>query len=777
VPTLLRSRLLPLLILSLTAASAAATCWRPALTVAYDLVERLPSAERWSSREVVLFGTPDAEPHLADGFYQERSPVGRAGFVWSRHESELSFTWPETRPRTAVIDVAPFAGVRNQSVSIYLNGTPVEATSLNESRHRYRVALPAQGQRAGENRLRFVFASDASPAQSGGNAADRRRLAAAFYSLVVGSSDDEGIEELLGRGAPTPFSMTTVGGVPGMTFVGPSMVRYAVRAPAQGELRFTPELHPQAQAAGESVSFRVTVESRPGDEREVWSTVIGPSDKPREVRVGLGVREGTLIRVGFHVGKTGTGRATWGTWMAPRILVAGGSSQAGAASTQGEANPIRKQVAGGNVLLVVLDAARARSFGAYCQSGGTTPNIDRLASEGVVFRRAFTPAVYTLAAMSSMWTSQYPDRHHADVSFSAQLPADRLTLADVLSAQGIHTAGFVANQVAGSFNGFDRGFSEFHDVWRDRGSRASSLVDAVVPWLSTGTSRRFFAYVHFREPHAPYDPPPPFDGRFAPDDVIPKAERAGSGLDARLKQLNQGARAPLAGEIEEIRGLYEGNLASADDQFGRLRKEMEAKGLWEGTTVIVTADHGEGLFEHGWIGHNTQVFDESTHIPLVIRFANGARAPRWAVEALVDLRDIAPTIADLLGVLGKGGSDREFTGRSLLDLLADAKGQEFVLSRTVWDRPVYGLRDERWKAILNTRTGSLQLFDLSADPAESRDVSAADPIRTAYYRQTLENAVARLTPVRAAETGRKLTREQCESLKALGYVGADVKCD
>lgn len=742
----------------------------------YDLVERVGVAERWSSREVVLFGAPDAERHLADGFYREGGPAGSAGFVWARQECELSFSWLQRHERTSVVEMMPYQGVRGQSVSIFLNATSVESLRLNDGRHRYRIKLPAAAQVPGENRLRFVFASAASPADSGGDATDRRHLAAAFYTLVAGPADDPGVDELLRRGAPAPFAVAVKGGVPALTLIGPSVVRYAIRVPARGELRFTPELHPAARAAGQAASFRVTMEERPGKEREVWSKVIGPTDKPHEIRVPLALKAGSLVRLGLHVGNATTARAPWGTWIAARVL--GTASGTGStAARKPELERLRASLAGASVLLIVLDAARASSFGAYGYDRGTTPNIDRIATEGVVFERAFTPAVYTLAAMSSLWTSQHPDRHHAAVSFSAQLPKDRLTLADVLSAQGIQTAGFVANQVAGSFNGFDRGFAEFHDVWRERGSGARSLVDAVEPWLAANRARRFFAYVHFREPHAPYDPPPPFDARFAPAGPIPRGERAGNNLDARLKQLNHAARQPLAGEIEQIRGLYDGNLAFADEQVGRLRRAMELAGLWNDTTVIVTADHGEALFEHGWIGHNTQVYEESSRVPLVVRLARGAGPAGQRLDPLVDLGDIAPTIADQFGVLGKGGSDREFTGRSLLRVMAGESGHDFVLSRTVWDRPVYALRDERFKAILDTRTGVLRVFDLRADPGETLDVAAADTIRAAFYRQTLENMVSRLAPARVAEESRKLTAEQCESLKALGYVGADVKCE
>ena len=115
-------------------------------------------------------------------------------------------------------------------------------------------------------------------------------------------------------------------------------------------------------------------------------------------------------------------------------------------------------------------------------------------------------------------------------------------------------------------------------------------------------------------------------------------------------------------------------------------------------------------------------------VPLVIRFPKGTAPAGTRVRALSDLLDIAPTIADIFGVRGKGGSDREFQGRSLLPA---------VLSRTVWDRPRYALRDDRFKFFYDTRTGDERLYDLAADPGETRDVADEEPLRAAYYRQAL----------------------------------------
>jgi len=761
------------------ASLAALACPSAPKRVVYDLASRVSVADRWSAREVLLFGAPAAEPHQVEGFYREAAPPKGDGFLWSKGEAEVSLTWPKAEPRVAVVDLAPYRGVRGQTAEVRLNGVTVERLRLNDLRHRYRIALPAEAQREGDNRLRFVFAATASPSDRDGSA-DRRQLAASFYSLVVAPARDAGVEDLLARDAPHPFSVTDAGGAPALTEIGPAIVRYAVRLPPGAELRFSPDLHASARAAGTAASFRVTVESRPGEEREVWSRVIGPRDAaPGEVVVALPGSAGDIVRVGLHVGGTAAGdRYAWGMWKAPRIL--GRPGGAGAPETDAppaddpaRAEPLRQAASGANVLFIILDAARASELSGYGYARPTTPAIDTLASEGVLFERAYTPAVYTLAAMSSVWTSQYPERHHDAVSFSEPLPRGSLTLAELLQAQGVHTAGFVANPVAGGLNGFDRGFAEFHEVWRDAGSRGDSFRRVLPAWLKANKDRRFFAYVHFREPHFPYDPPPPFDTRFGPEGPITKEQRRDMGF---FTAINQGRRAMGEAEREHLVRLYDGGLAFADQELGALRQALEAEGLLERTVVIVAADHGEALLEHGWIGHNVQLYEPSVHVPLVVRFPRGKGPAGKRVAPFVSLLDVGPTIADLFGVMGRGGSDRQFQGRSLLGVIGGGPGRPAVLSRTVWDRPRYALRDERYKFIDDTRTGEEQLYDLQADPDERRNLAFTDPLRAAYYRQALQHWTLGLARPEAAVAGRSFTRAQCENLKSMGYLGPDVKC-
>jgi arylsulfatase A-like enzyme len=768
------------LALALVAATTLGCPSRAPKIVVYDLAERLAVAERWSARDVILFGTPAAEPHLASGFFREAGAPKGDRFTWAGREAELSIGFGSPLARSAVVDVAPYTGLKEQSADVFLNGAPLGRIVLNDARFRYALTLPAAAQKTGENRLRFVFARTASPSQSDAKNLDLRQLAAAFYSLTVAASDDRGLDDLLGRDAAHPFGLGADAGVPSVEGVGPAAMRFALRLPEDAELRFTPELHAAARAAAGAASFRVTLETESSPERELFSRVIAARDagtKPAEVAVRLPGRPGEIARVSLLTGVAPADRFAWGVWRAPRVMGKAGAASleatAYAPADDARADALRAGLGPVNVVFVILDAARAPQFGAYGYARPTTPEIDRIAKEGVVFETAATPAVYTLGAMSSVWTSQYPDRHHSEVSFSARLPKDRLTLAEVLSARGIATAGFVANAVAGTTFGFERGFAEFHEIYKDLGSGAAGFVKTVPPWVEKNKDKPFFLYLHFREPHFPYDPPAPFDTRFGPDGPIAKAARSDA---AFFTDLNQGRRTPAAGEIEHLVRLYDGNLAYADEQLGLVRRALEAAGVWEKSVVIVAADHGEALFEHKWIGHNVQLYEESAHVPLIVRFPSGHGPAGQRVKGLADLLDVAPTVLDLFRARGQGGSDKSFEGRSLLPMVAGAPGKPAVLSRTVWDRPRYALRDASHKFLYDTRTGEEELFDLAADPGERTNVAAKDPLRAAYYRQALHHWTAGLaSPSGRSETA-ILTREQCENMKALGYLDPKTPC-
>jgi arylsulfatase A-like enzyme len=430
-----------------------------------------------------------------------------------------------------------------------------------------------------------------------------------------------------------------------------------------------------------------------------------------------------------------------------------------------------------SVVLVFFDAARARHLGCYGYKRSTTPEIDRLAADGIVFERAYTPAVYTLGAISSVWTSRYPDQHHGGVTFLEGLPSHWKTLAEILTARGVRNVGVVANAMAGAAKRLERGFEEFQEIYGDPelGSRAEVFRGSLHPWLLRHRDERFFAYAHFREPHFPYDPPPPFNTLFGPDAPLTKSQRTQLSW---CKSVNQGRVRPTEAELAHLVRLYDGNMAYADREMGELRKTLEAAGVWDKCVLIFTADHGEQFYEHDYIGHSAQVYEDSTHIPLIVRLPKGVGPRGVRLRQLVDLLDLAPTIADILGMKGEDVASFGFEGRSLLPIIAGAPDKPATLARTVWERPVYGLTDGRYKLIYDTKSGDEELYDLERDPRERKDLSRNEPMMAEFFRQELHEWLARLNAGPRASGGGPeiMTCQQCQNLKLLGYLSEDAPC-
>ena len=757
-------------------------------SVAYDLAERLPFAARSTPNDLILFGWPDAEPHLGRGFGGDPEFRGRERFLWARQGASLKLEVREAHDRVLVFDLEAYPETKSQRLTLSANGSRIGTEAIPSTRSRVKFDWTAAAQRE-TNEIALEFSTSIVPANQGGTSGDTRDFAAALFSLTVGDARDPAIDLLLERETPRAYALVETSGVPSFVLPGKSQTSFAFRLPKNGSVEFESSLDPWSASSGGKGSLQIAFEATDGRARESLRIPLD-SAKAATHRIALEGDEGTPFIVRMDV-ISDNPAATYARIRAPRIM--GGAPKTEVAAPAAEVVKFREDLAARkpNLLFVVLDAARAQSLGAYGYARNTTPNIDALTDDGFVFDNAYTTAAYTLAAMSSIWTSQQPDRHHGDVAFSAKLPKDRLRLAEVLSAQGIHTAGFVANAVAGAFYGFDQGFSEFDEPWKRYGSQASGFRNVVPAFLDRmkRDKQRFFAYVHFREPHHPYDPPPPFDTMFGPDSPIPRARRqGGEPADTWTRAINQGAITPSTDEIDHLRRLYDGNLAFADQEVGFLLGELKARGLLDNTVVIIAGDHGEGLYEHAFIGHNTQVFEETAHIPLIIVLPTKLRATRSParLDQLVDHTDIAPTILEVFGLTGAGGSAQAFQGSSLLPAIVGPRpGRESdlreVLTRTVWDRPIYALRNASHTFIYNTATTEMSLFDRASAPRledKEHDYAPRAPLALREtYRQNLLAWVASLKRRSAAgDRPEGMTREQCEELKALGYLSAKTKC-
>jgi arylsulfatase A-like enzyme len=696
------------------------------------LEERLSIAEKRWEGILLEMGAPQALPFLGEGWsYAEPAPDGSL-FRWAVSErANFSFTSDREGRHLAYFECEPFAypGSPSQWLAVVANGSELGPIELRPGRGRYPLQLPIV---QGENRIELRFRYAGEPARSSN---EKRHLAAAFYRFEVP------FENWSARASPF------------------SSVEDAILVPSRGSLSFFLDLPSEARLRLRAGSEKAPqLRASPGsevtvrfaaDESEIWRETFAVS------RVGAEAWERKIPLTSERPVEVTFRAENHDVILRPEILVPR-EREVGKSNHRFEARP--------SIVLVVLDGASAERMGLYGGGRETTPAIDALGRESVVFDAAVSQAVYTIASIGSLLTGQYPERHQS-VSFADRLRDDVVTLPSILSRAGYRTAAFAGNAVVSKTFGLDRGYGEFVPVWEREGytGRGDSVVSAVRSWLESRPEEPFFAYVHLREPHFPYTPPPPFDTRFGPAAPFPEGLEESS----LVEELNRKAASgePLPEDVlARVRGLYLGNLAYADFLVGEILSMLEPS-----TAVIVTADHGEALFEHGFLGHNTQLYEESIHIPLLIR-APGL-APR-RVSDLVELIDLTPTIVELAGLAGAPEASR-FQGRSLVPAMTGGSlpKQKLAFSRTLWAKPRYSVRSERFKLIWDSRTGASELYDLASDPDERAGLE--NRILEGYLKQTLFHWYCEQERLKAKEPSPGdaiLSEDDRKRLESLNYL-------
>jgi arylsulfatase A-like enzyme/tetratricopeptide (TPR) repeat protein len=404
-----------------------------------------------------------------------------------------------------------------------------------------------------------------------------------------------------------------------------------------------------------------------------------------------------------------------------------------------------------NVVLVTLDTTRADHLGCYGDGDATTPNVDALAREGVLFANASSAAPLTLPSHASIMTGMYPTHHGVRINGNTALGQDQTTLAEALAAQGYETGAFIAAFVLDGRWGLGQGFAHYDDRFDlskykvlDLGGvqrPANQVVDSALEWMQARRGAPFFAWVHLYDPHTPYDPPEPYRSRYGP--------------------------AGLA-------GLYDGEIAFADQELGRLLSWLRSSGLEERTVIAVMGDHGEGLGSHGEGTHGYFVYDYALRVPLVVK----APLPGLAgvrVESQVSLVDVFPTVLALAGV----ETADEVHGRSLLPLMLHPRGdsEAFAYGESMTPNLQFGwsalhsLRTPRYKLIKAPRP---ELYDLATDPGEQANVFDQKADLGERMMRRLDRLIEETGRRAPAPEAANLDQETVERLAALGYVGAPV---
>ena len=402
-----------------------------------------------------------------------------------------------------------------------------------------------------------------------------------------------------------------------------------------------------------------------------------------------------------------------------------------------------------NVLIVIFDTTRADALGAYGNAAASTPVIDRLAREGVLFEQAYTAVPITSPAHSTLMTGKLPFSHGVRDNSLFTLPESQVTLAELLRQHGYRTAAAVGAFPLSSRFGHSQGFDFFDDDFEEaehRGAlesvvrdnlffaerRAAAVNRAVLPWLEENAADPFFLWVHYFDPHQPYEPPHPYDKLFR--------------------------HQPYAGEI-----------AYSDENLGTLIGHLQRLGVWERTLMVFAADHGEGLGEHQEATHSLLAYDSTLRVPLIVKAPGGARDRR--VRTRVATVDVVPTILDWLGLEVPAG----LQGRSLKSQLRPDRPASLrqlpIYAETLSPRLTHGWAEQRTLIVGDMKYlhgAEPELYDLAADPRELKDLAGERPGQADRMRRDLQTFLDRYET--AAASTAELDPETLQLLASLGYL-------
>ena len=396
-----------------------------------------------------------------------------------------------------------------------------------------------------------------------------------------------------------------------------------------------------------------------------------------------------------------------------------------------------------DVVVILLDAARADAFGTYGDPV-PTPAVDALAAAGTRFDAALSPAPWTGASVPALLTGLHPEALGAE-HWESRLPSSVRTLAERMEEAGYATSVFSQHPIYGSNRPLLRGFETFVEAVGeplDTLPKASEMLD-----LEFG--RPSFALVHLLPPHTPYDPPPPFLESLTgePSEGI-VAWLDGQPVDAPLLAEFPHRRKPESLPPEALRFIrdrYRETVRWADSLVGRLVEELRSAERFDDALVVVLSDHGEAFLEHDYFMHTRQVYRESLHIPLVVKWPRGIEGFDPVVGETVGLVDVVPTLIDGLGLAT--AEDEHFQGTSWLPRVFDrAPLRRSLVASTRGHarkhrepRPSAMVELDGWTLVHEPARGPSELYRLGDDPTQQRDLATSEPDRRRFLERLLRD--------------------------------------
>jgi arylsulfatase A-like enzyme/Flp pilus assembly protein TadD len=397
-----------------------------------------------------------------------------------------------------------------------------------------------------------------------------------------------------------------------------------------------------------------------------------------------------------------------------------------------------------NVLLISIDTCRADYLSCYGYKHKTTPNIDKLAKEGILFENVISPVPLTLPAHCSILTGTIPPYHGVHANVDYKMDQSNETLAQTLKANNFTTGAIVSSFVMDSQTGLDKGFDSYNDEFEEKilglnqypERRGSESTRFALDWLDNHKDKKFFLFLHYYDPHETYQPPEPFASKYRSN--------------------------PYAGEI-----------AFTDDCIGKVLTKLKELGLYDSTLIIITSDHGEMLGEHGERSHGYFIYQSAIKVPLIFKLPG--RHQRKVVKEMVGLIDIIPTLYSLIGI----ELPSHLQGVSLVDFIngnKPAKKERNMYCETFMPtkydtNSLLGVLTNRFKYIQTTRP---ELYDLIKDPQEKNDLIKKEPQKARILKDTLEQILEQSIRSGQLDSEMRMSPGARQQLESLGYVGGKV---
>ncbi len=435
-----------------------------------------------------------------------------------------------------------------------------------------------------------------------------------------------------------------------------------------------------------------------------------------------------------------------------------------------------------SIILITADTLRADHLGSYGYFRDTTPNLDRLARDALLFENTVTPMATTLPAHVSLMSATNPMRH--GVQKNGMRPAPGLFFfAEMLQQRGYMTAAFVSAMPVIRDTGMERGFELFvqptdpNDEYLPE-VRADVMTERAITWLRSKPRRPFFLWIHYWDVHDPYEPLPSERKRYrTTKELLAWLEERG--IHDPKEQKGPFFRTRTRGATDtisavELYNLYDAEVHYLDSQVAKLMAALEALGLYDESAIVFTADHGEGLLEHEWL-HHGRIYNEELFVPLIFKLPAASHVEPRREQRFASLIDIVPTLVAVLELPVAPALRRQFEG---INLLGNVR-REYVFSQRVrlpakilakrgWEPgDKFAMTGAKWK-FLHVPAVADQLFPMGDDRSETQDVIAEHPELAQKLRRMTEWKLRSYKSARRSPAP-KVSDETAEALEGLGY--------